>query len=63
MNSLYSLTPKEIAILSTVVAIELSEGKSLDQQNVLGNFLSTVGDIILTIAAQGQAQSSESSSE
>jgi hypothetical protein len=33
----------------------MAEGLSIDEQNFLGNFLVTVGQDILTIAAQVQA--------
>ncbi|MEG0370919.1 MAG: hypothetical protein RR645_01340, partial [Clostridium sp.] len=51
---------KELALLASLFAIEISESSSIDQQNVLGNFLATVGATLLTIAAQGQNLSSNS---
>jgi hypothetical protein len=55
MNDLlYNLSPNEFALLTVVVAIALSEGLTEDELNSLGNFISTVGDVMLTIAAQQQ---------
>lgn len=49
-----SLSPKELVILENLVALALTEGKSSDDNNVLGNFLTAVSAIILSIAAQQQ---------
>lgn len=50
-----NLTPKQLAFISNIIAIELSNGKSSDELNVLGNFIVSVGSSILTIAAQKQS--------
>ncbi|WP_041710728.1 hypothetical protein [Clostridium pasteurianum] len=49
-----SLSPKELVILESLVALTLTEGKSSTDNNVLGNFLTAVSGIILSIAAQQQ---------
>lgn len=49
-----SLTPKELTILVGLVSITLTEGRSADDNNVLGNFLAAVAANILTIASQQQ---------
>ncbi|MFT8315720.1 MAG: hypothetical protein ABF633_15945 [Clostridium sp.] len=49
-----SLSPKELVILANLVALTLTEGKSSSDNNVLGNFLTAVSGIILSIAAQQQ---------
>lgn len=49
-----SLSPKELVILANLVALALTEGKSAEDNNVLGNFLTAVSGIILSIAAQQQ---------
>lgn len=54
MSFLNSLTPKEFIILANIIAISLTEGKSADENNTLGNFISTVASIMLSIAAQQQ---------
>lgn len=55
MNELlYNLSPNEFALLTAAVAIALSEGLTADELNSLGNFITTVGQIMLTIAAQQQ---------
>lgn len=52
MSLFDSITPEDLSILANVVAISLTEGKSPDENNVLGNFLTAVSANILTIAAQ-----------
>ncbi|MBU5590989.1 hypothetical protein KQI89_04370 [Clostridium sp. MSJ-4] len=54
MSIFNEICPKELATLSTIVALNLSTDNSADDNNVLGNFLVAVGSIILTIAAQQQ---------
>jgi hypothetical protein len=51
---LYNINPNEFALLTAVVAIAISEGLSAEEINSLGNFITTVGDVMLTIAAQQQ---------
>ena len=60
---LFSLPPKQLAILSTVIGIALIDDLTVDQQNVLGNFLVSVGQTIFTAAAQQQLQESEESQD
>lgn len=54
MSSFYNLTPEELSILATTIALELSQQKSADDLNVLGNFIVALGSLILTMAAQQQ---------
>lgn len=54
MSVFNSSNPAELAILATLFAIALTEGKSPDENNVLGNLLVQIGSVILTIAAQQQ---------
>lgn len=51
---LSKICPNELAVLSSSVAILLSKDNSIDDNNVLGNFLIAVGSVILIIAAQQQ---------
>ena len=46
----------QLAILSALIGIELSEDKTLNEINVIGNFLIDIGSIMVTIAAQRQNQ-------
>jgi len=46
----------QLAILSALIGIELSEDKTLNEINVMGNFLIDIGSIMVTIAAQRQNQ-------
>ncbi|PAB60732.1 hypothetical protein [Anaeromicrobium sediminis] len=44
------------AILAAVFAIIVAERLDLNQQNVFGNFIQTLGQSILTISAAGEQQ-------
>ncbi|ERI95070.1 hypothetical protein HMPREF1982_00468 [Clostridiales bacterium oral taxon 876 str. F0540] len=55
MANFNSLSPTELAILADAIAIALAEGKSSDEINVLGNLVTAVGALLLTIAAQDQS--------
>ncbi|WP_102399279.1 hypothetical protein [Haloimpatiens massiliensis] len=55
MSDINDCSPKELAALAAVVAIALSENKNANELNVLGNFITGVGCIILIIAAQQQS--------
>lgn len=52
-----SLSPEELAVISLVIAVLMSENQDADKLNVLGNFIVSVGSLILTWAAQMQSQS------
>lgn len=52
MRDLFSLSPNELAILTTALAIEMVKGKSVKENIVLGNLLVALGGVILTIATQ-----------
>lgn len=47
-------TPEQLALAAEALALGLSENRSIDYINVLGNLLVAVGSIMLTIAAQQQ---------
>ena len=54
MKKLEEYTPCELATLATVVGVIIAAKLNVNEQNVIGNFLVGVGQIILIIAAQGQ---------
>jgi len=54
MKKLEEYTPSELAILSTVVGVIIAAKLNVNGQNVVGNLLVGVGQIILIIAAQVQ---------
>jgi len=58
MSSLNCLTPNQLAILSTIIALQIAQGRTADELNVLGNLVVAIGGIVLTIAAQQQALTS-----
>ena len=49
---LTSLDPYEFSALSAVVGLILSKGLTVPEQNSVGNWLESVGQIILTVNAQ-----------
>lgn len=51
---LLNLTPNEMGIFSATVGTILAQYLSPPQQNIVGNFFESVGQVILTIGAQGQ---------
>jgi hypothetical protein len=54
LTGIFSLPPAQFTLLATVIGFLFMDGLDLGQQNSLGNFLVTVGQTILTSAAQGQ---------
>jgi len=54
MSCLNSISPMQLAVLSTFIAIVISKDKSADEINVLGNLIVSIGGTMLTIAAQKQ---------
>ena len=48
------LTSEELSILSNVIALDLCKDKTVNEINVLGNVIETIGCIMLTVAAQRQ---------
>lgn len=54
MNLFDSISPDELTLLSSIIAIAIAKGKNPDDINVLGNFITNLGASLLTIAAQQQ---------
>ena len=54
-SCLLSLPPNQLAVLATVSGLVLQDNLSIDQRNALGNFLLSIGQTMLTTAAQEQA--------
>ena len=52
MASFDSLSPNELAILSTILALSIAEGRTASDLNIIGNFIVAVGGILLTMAPQ-----------
>jgi hypothetical protein len=55
MSDFSSISPKELSILANVTALVLAEDRTSDDINVLGNFITAVGSLLLAIAAQQQS--------
>lgn len=51
MDFLDSLSGCELVLLSSTIAISLSQGLTPDEMNTLGNFLSAIGSDLSTIAS------------
>ncbi|MFV3011230.1 hypothetical protein ACLD43_00340 [Clostridium botulinum] len=54
MKDLNCINSEKLTHLANLIALELSKGRSANEVIVLGNFLSAIGTILLTIAAQKQ---------
>lgn len=54
MSLFNSISPEELAALSSIIAISLAKDKPADENNILGNLLAQTASTILTIAAQQQ---------
>jgi len=52
MSYFDSLSPEEFIILANLVAFTLMEGNSTKDNIILGSFLSTVSNIMLSFSAQ-----------
>ncbi|MBH1940223.1 hypothetical protein I5677_04845 [Mobilitalea sibirica] len=55
-----TLPPKQFSVLAGILGVVISDELSINEKNALGNFLVTVGQAILTEAAQEQALESNS---
>lgn len=63
MAGFFSQSPEQISILAAVLGIVISENLNLEEQNSLGNFIESVGQIILTFNAQQQLLESKKAQE
>lgn len=52
MDTLDCLEPCDLVILSTLLTFLISEDLSADDLNIIGNFIVSVGGLVLTWAAQ-----------
>lgn len=52
MSFFDNIDPEQLVLFSSFLAIAISEGRTADELNILGQFVSTVGDAISLIAAQ-----------
>ena len=50
----FTLPPKNMVLLTAVLGIALAEDLTVDQQNILGNFLMGIGQNIITYSLQPQ---------
>lgn len=62
-SCLFSLPPKQFSLLGSLFGIILIDDLSVDEQNALGNFIVSVGQAILTAAAQAQLLESKNSQD
>jgi hypothetical protein len=52
MTSFDSLSPEEFIAVAFIIGIAIASDKNSDDNNIIGNFISLVGAIIQTFAAQ-----------
>lgn len=50
--NLTELPPKQFALIAAVIGVAISDNLSVDEKNALGNFIVSIGQSILTEAAQ-----------
>ncbi len=50
---LYTLNPYEFTFIATVLGFIISPSLTINEQNSLGNFFELLGQVILTVNAQG----------
>ncbi|GAA4654551.1 hypothetical protein GCM10023142_16890 [Anaerocolumna aminovalerica] len=62
-SCLLSLPPKQFTLLSTIFGLILLDDLSINQKNALGNFIVSVGQTMLTAAAQEQSLQSDSEND
>lgn len=63
MDCLDNISSKELVAIASLISISLSEGKTPDEINVLGNLIVAIGSLMLTIAAQEQSLQAISSNK
>ncbi len=54
--SIKFVDPNALALISALIAMDLAQGLDLEEQNVLGNFIIDVGQILITMAAAREAR-------
>lgn len=52
MINLNNLSPEDLLILTNILAVSFSEGKTAIEIDVLGNFFVGIGCLMLTLASQ-----------
>ncbi len=62
MDSFSSLTPRELAVLTTILAVDIAKGRSINDQLILGSMFDAVGDLITLMATQQQIQNNKKKS-
>lgn len=61
-DSLTSMNPQAFTALATILGFTIANGLTINQQNSIGNFLELVGQVILTVSAQGSTLQSNDNS-
>lgn len=52
---IYNLSPLELISVGSIISIIICECTTVNEQNVIGNFLEMVGQILLTANAQAES--------
>ncbi|AGK97251.1 hypothetical protein [Clostridium pasteurianum] len=52
MEDFNSFDPEDISLLISIIATALSKNKSIEELTVIGNFMISVGEIIITISSE-----------
>lgn len=62
MSILSSLTPFQLALATTILAILISDDRDINEQNLIGNFLIGLGGIVIIIASSQQLSENQKGS-
>lgn len=62
MSSTTSINPDLLSILAALIAIAISQSRNAGELNVLGNFIISIGSLIVTEAAQIETQKAKQAS-
>jgi hypothetical protein len=54
MTNLKNISPEELALIAALIGIVLAEELTIEEQNVLGNFIVEIGCVLLVTASQGE---------
>lgn len=52
MQEFDSFDPEDISLLISIIATAISKNKSIEELTVIGNFMISIGEIVITISAE-----------
>lgn len=61
--SFFNIPPRQFALLSALLGLLLIDDLDFDEQNSLGNFLVSIGQVLMASSAQGSLQQNKAQAE